>query len=113
MKVGSIVHLVDDRWEYFKSKSSMGIIYPVKNKDYTVREILKGRGALSGIDCIRLEEIVNKTILYLDSGVLEQAFQMYRFKELLPPISDIEETINANVAQSVECGYHKPEVVGS
>jgi hypothetical protein len=89
MKVGSLVELVDDKWE----DPFDGTITPVKNRIYTVR-------GLEGIDAIYLEEIINKIEPLLDesNNIIngEVAFFIHRFRELQPPIANIEEHINEN-----------------
>lgn len=96
MKVGSLVELVKDDWDIYHhnpvcdNKTS----FPVKGKPYTVRDIFtKG-----GYSAIVLEEISNPVCK--GSG-LEEAFMIHRFRELQPPIANIEEHINQNTLELV------------
>jgi hypothetical protein len=88
IKVGSIVELVNDNWG---AKYDDGVVYPIKGKQYTVRSIEKSKHGT----CILLEEIVNNRQVFYE-GYLEPAFFITRFRELLPPIENIEEHINQN-----------------
>lgn len=89
MQVGSLIGLVDDNWEnkeaipYFLSK---GVRFPVKNVVYTVREF-------DGDEYIRLEEIVNPKMQFID-GYEEISFIKKRFRELQPPMTISIEQFN-------------------
>jgi len=85
MRVGSLVELVNDNWTYTTS----AIYYPIKNKVYTVRDFTRECG-------IYLEEIVNPICPFLNS---EPGWKTYRFRELLSPISNIEEHIQENTLE--------------
>lgn len=94
MKIGSLVELINDKWG---ANYDDGVTYPVKRKTYTVREIDSDD---RGEPCITLEEIINsKRVFY--RGLLEPAFYMKRFRELMPPIENIEEFINENTLEYV------------
>lgn len=90
MRAGSLVECVDDTGEKDKR-----CLYPVKNVIYTIREIRKSPDV--GL-AITLNEIVNdmRTCFGLEVG-----FRASRFRELLPPIANIEEHINENTLQPV------------
>lgn len=91
MQVGSIVQLINDNWdsELRKMAEEYNTIFPVKNKDYTIRSIVTEQG-LTGIS---LEEIINPKVEW-KSGYHELRFQIARFKELLPPMKlEIEELL--------------------
>jgi len=87
MKVGSLVELIDDNWS---TGAGIAKYRPVKNKVYTVRAIEEFGDEGMGI---LLEEIINPLFPYAD-GVDEPHFKPSRFRELLPPIENIEENIN-------------------
>lgn len=93
MKIGSLVELVDDNWN--KNGLNRLVTFPVKNKPYVIREVVKigsGYGLL-------LEEIDNSGLNMFTEGGAETTFDITRFRELLPPISNIEETINLNLKE--------------
>lgn len=86
MKIGSLVELVNDTWdEQSYQEMDWGMKYPVKNKIYTVRDIFDGKG-------IVLAEIDNLWCAKYTPSKREPAFNIPRFRELLPPI-DIESEI--------------------
>ncbi len=88
MKIGSLVELVDDNWTRPAWNNE---VLPVKDIIYTIRSIEKtNEGAF-----IRLEEIVNPIYRYLNE-VGETQFGIAKFRELQPPIANIEEHINLN-----------------
>ena len=91
MKIGSLVELVDDNFNSFYNTISImnGAKKPVKNVAYTVRDIFTIKA-----DClIRLEEIVNPLDKFIG---MEGGYFIKRFRELQPPITNIEEHINLN-----------------
>jgi hypothetical protein len=91
MKVGSLVELVNDKWG--KKEDFPGIVnYPKKGVIYTIRDIISNK---RGTYC-HLEEIVNPIIQTLLEGTGETWFSCKRFRELQPPIANIEEHINEN-----------------
>lgn len=65
---------------------------PIKGAVYTVREIAPSSGGLF------LEELVG----YVDNCLGEIPFRRSRFRELLPPIANIEEQIKENTLELVE-----------
>lgn len=77
MKVGSLVELVKDDWDF--NNGYPDEVYPVKNKIYTIRTIDKFG--------VRLEEVINPIHHYCDMGYAECAFKISRFRELQPPMS--------------------------
>jgi hypothetical protein len=93
MRVGSLVELVDDDWDIEDKmcNEQCGVVYPVKNKIYTIRDIDNG---------IRLEEILNPVLEYAD-GWAECRFAIERFRELMPPTSIELESILENELQEV------------
>lgn len=84
MRVGSIVRLINDNWsrEDIDRIKLLNSIAPVRNKDYTIRDIVHGNKGIG----VTLEEIKNPII----SEQGEAMFNIDRFRELLPPM-DIEE----------------------
>lgn len=94
MKVGSLVELVYDNWYLLEKLSKLGVVYPVKGKIYTIREIVfsqEGCGVL-------LEEIINPKIHNTRNGMVEHGFRIERFRELLPPMQiSIEEILEETV----------------
>ncbi len=93
MKIGSLVELVNDRWG---SNYIEGVIYPIRNKVYTVRGFTRNK---DGELFILLDEIVNAPRLFYE-GYIEPAFYISRFRELLT-IDNIEEYINTNSLEKV------------
>lgn len=80
--------MVDDNFDWVFTKVNL----PLKNKVYTIRVISKREKGV----CILLEEISNEKHPVSNR---EYAFLSSRFRELLPPISNIEETINLNLKE--------------
>lgn len=84
MKIGSLVGCVDnimtdDRW-----------ITPKLETVYTVRDL--NIDPLTGVGGLYVEEIVNGT-----NGMgLELGYKLYRFRELMPPMENVEEYIKEN-----------------
>lgn len=93
MRVGSLVECV----KQFVSHPTYGEKFPVLGKVYTVRDIVMYNEA-----SLLLEEIVNPKYLY-QQGVTECCFFIDNFRELLPPISNIEEHINENTLELEPC----------
>lgn len=97
MKIGSIVGCIDN-------SKYQGNFKPDKKQRYTVKEIMKKgtiveRGSYRLLildDSIYLEELKNK---YIYEFGFEMPYFMDDFAELLPPIENIEETINLNVQE--------------
>jgi PhoPQ-activated pathogenicity-related protein len=85
MKIGSIVQLEDDNWntQLKKDSEEYGTVYPIKKKDYTIREIVSE----NGVTGITLEEIVNPKVEW-KSGFHELRFAIQRFRELMPPMKN-------------------------
>ena len=83
MRVGSLVVCVDDVFEseYFDMVKSKGIMFPVKGAVYKVRSF----DNVNNIHAIRVEEIVNRNIIFNDGLVYEQSFKISRFRELDTP----------------------------
>jgi hypothetical protein len=95
MQPGSIVILVDDNWnaEKFMQNVKRGCTYPVVERPYMVRITREDTNGLA----ILLEEIKNPLIDYKGTGELsELGFYAKRFKEIFPPINDVERWINQN-----------------
>lgn len=90
MKVGSLVELIIEKWPFRDYKHLM--TYPVKNKTYTIRGFIT-QGSQCGL---YLEEIDNSNVSDLTDQNLEPAFHPGKFRELQPPIANIEEHINEN-----------------
>lgn len=87
MKVGSLVECIDSS---FSEQQIVKIkILPVKNKVYTIREIIE-YPTLKRIGLL-LEEIINPPI-DTTQGVEEPSFDIKRFREL--PEVDVEEMVN-------------------
>lgn len=92
MKVGSIVECVKPSIrELAGFEIISNIKMPIVGHIYTVRETL----IREGYSAILLEEIINPKLWY-KPGYVEICFQSSRFRELLPPIENIEEYINKN-----------------
>lgn len=102
MRVGSLVELVNNNWCNVPFHNPMcGIInFPVKSTVYTVRSIVK----MSGETAIILEEIRNDICKMTG---FEEAFLITRFRELQPPIANIEEHIKENTLELVELERNK------
>lgn len=92
MKIGSLVICVDDQ-------GLINTIKPERNKIYTIRHIRtveykkSNYGISNSQDGILLEEIVNDNAPGYPE---EKGYKIYRFKEVMPPIANIEECINQN-----------------
>lgn len=91
MKVGSLVKLIREVGEKEFDEEILPRIGPI----YTVREIIGKRWKY-----IKLEEIVNPIFNY-DGDIGEAEFAMWAFKEILPPIENIEEHVNKNTLERV------------
>jgi hypothetical protein len=89
MKVGSLVELVDDNWIELAED---GEIYPIIKIPYTIRNMQFDSSGCG----ITLEEIINEPFHYAE-GFGECNFDINRFRELMPPIENIEEYIKENV----------------
>jgi hypothetical protein len=101
MQPGSIVELQDDNWDAnrFMYLVKQGFTYPTKGRLYTVREHNnQGTG-------IRLDEIRNPKIEF-GAGIMENSFNMKRFREVFPPVDNVEEWSNQNT--SVDIISRKP-----
>jgi|GEM_PF-4224128 hypothetical protein len=99
MKAGSLV-------QYIKGHSEdKHLIIPDKNVIYSVRQVFPKltfilRGVYAQADSIYLEEIINEPKYYPFSKVyLEDAYMMESFREVLPPIEDIEQCVNENTLE--------------
>lgn len=99
MQPGSIVELIDDSftesWVLKVAKSGGRI--PVKGVPYTVRQIRKSRH--SDKTGILLEEIVNPKVPLYDDTPIEPGFVIERFRELMPPIQDVQQWVEQNTKQ--------------
>jgi len=93
MKIGSLVELINDKWK----NQPYDEVFPVKNKVYTVRAIEQESDGIG----LLLEEIVNPPSQYIDAYG-EPTFRIERFRELQPPIVNIEEYINQNTLEYEE-----------
>jgi hypothetical protein len=82
MQAGSLVELVNDKWDFSALDTARGVVYPVKQVIYTVRAIVRNDEGKSGV---RLEEIINPILPY-GSRMAEKAFRVERFRELQPPM---------------------------
>lgn len=85
MKVGSLVELVNDNWNHKGLGVDINTKYPIKNKIYTIREIVSD-------SALRLCEVVNKKQKYKHSYG-EKAFTIVRFRELQAPTNISIESI--------------------
>lgn len=93
MRVGSLVECVNNEGIQFAIK-------PELNKIYTVRRVRtvsekKLLGVNSKEDGILLEEIVNPIVAFNE----EAGYKTWRFREVQPPIGNIEELINENTLE--------------
>lgn len=88
MKVGSLVECVMDF-----SKSSVSYEdcpnRPIVGKQYIIRDIVDWPNGVF----VRLEEIINPVPL---GYAWEATFTIDGFRELMPPMEDVEEWINSN-----------------
>lgn len=83
------------------------MVMPEIDKVYTVRGLpnkgdILAKGVIARIDavwdCIYLEEIINKEVKRpYDIGFLESPYRRENFKEVCPPIENIEDEINTNI----------------
>jgi len=89
MKIGSLVECTSqfDEIEDFEETPKVG-------KIYTVSSICKGRWKY-----ITLHEIKNPITEYESGGVGEAEFDIRGFKEVLPPLQNIEEHIKENILE--------------
>jgi hypothetical protein len=101
MKPGSLVECINN--------SNMEIVK--MGTPYTIRQILKKGEVMGNVgthliiimtDAVYLEE-VSEMMINIGVQNLERPFAIERFRELLPPIANIEEHINKEVL--------KPELV--
>ena len=93
MKVGSLVECVDNDFDDIEDVC----IVPKKGSIYHIREIYSD----SDGDFVTLEEIVNPPIKYLDGYIRfgEPQFDIDAFRELLPPIANVEQHIKENTLE--------------
>jgi hypothetical protein len=88
MKPGSIVMCVDDVFRTENIFKLSGL--PVRNRLYTVREILPNYEVRNGPPGVVLEEFYGKPVTFKSyAGVIvtvEVHFRMNRFREVLPPM---------------------------
>lgn len=94
MKVGSLVECVDTNWptEILKVDTVFGFKLPVKGVICTIRDI---RDQIN----ILLEEIDNSHLAHLCELKIESGFHIKRFRELLPPMENVEEFVNENTLE--------------
>jgi len=90
MKAGSLVECMDNTTTISEKYKGMGAIYPKLKIVYTVREIRSDNNTLL------LEEVDNSHLIPFSERNREPGFAIKRFRELQPPISNIEEHINLN-----------------
>lgn len=90
MKVGSLVECVATFDDNQTTAQSWGVRFPIVRNIYTIRDFV----TIDGEDFLRLEEIVNPEIPYLDGNFGEICFDVEAFRELLPPQSiNLEELL--------------------
>lgn len=95
MQVGSLCEYIGANLNDADYKMiSMGFIVPNLNTPYTVRDVFEYRGNM----CIRLEEIKQP----ISSAGFEEAYKMKCFRELQPPIPNVEQWVNDNTLELVE-----------
>ena len=87
MRVGSMVVCVNDTFH----PEAVKLNRPIKGKAYTIREFIKKWDGKT--DCVRLEEIYNKKIMWKDLSFQEVAFNITRFREIKYNQSAIEELL--------------------
>jgi len=93
MKVGSLVELIDDsNW-----RNIAPAIFPVKHVIYTVR-LIECHPVTKGI-FILLDEIHNRNYIGNAASDMECGFRIDRFRELLPPLANIEQHIKENTLE--------------
>lgn len=97
MKTGSIIECVSEDFGIQRTQNSkMGMIFPKKGTIYTIRHIFHLRDGRSGLT---VNEIDNSRLARYTPSKLEPAFTAKNFRELLPPITNIEEHINENTLE--------------
>lgn len=97
MKVGSLVECVNtDFGIQRKHNEPQGMKFPVKKIVYTVRHIFTTRDGRTGLT---VYEIDNSFLSKRTPSGLEPAFRADNFRELQPPIANIEEHINSNTLE--------------
>lgn len=110
MGPGSIVHCI--KHPSISAQIFGNLIKPEFNTNYTVREVFP-KGTKAGffigsihagdiyfkVDVIRLEEIVNEVMVFEGINIIEPFYAMEDFREVLPPIENIEEHINENIQE--------------
>ena len=99
MKVGSLVECIRTIPDFFYDGKKL--IMPKVGKVYTVVEIGRfDNGSCKGKICIYVDEIETQSIKW-NGSIEEIAFSISWFRELLPPIANIEEHINENTLDPV------------
>jgi len=99
MKAGSLVECVDTNFGIQRTHNEpQGMIFPNKGVIYTVRHIFHLRDGRSGLT---VNEIDNSRLKRFTPSKLEPAFNAKNFRELQPPIANIEEHINENTLEPV------------
>lgn len=102
MKIGSLVCCINNGSDY----ATYGMLKPTKEAVYTVREIVisgtvYGKGIVrvtATEDLIYLEELVNQKIDCGYGVLVEPAYCMKDFRELLPPMEkELEELISEDL----------------
>lgn len=99
MKIGSLIECTNTDFGIQRIHNEpQGMIFPVKNKVYTVRHIFHLRNGKSGLTVF---EIDNSRFSNRTPSKLEPAFNARNFRELQPPIANIEKQINENTLEPV------------
>ena len=96
MKVGSLVECIDNK--AFPNWISLKTIYTVRdiyNKGDYVESIPPNVYDLN-YPFIRVEEVVAQNVKMKHALLIDFPFPMNKFRELQPPIANIEEHINVN-----------------
>lgn len=94
MKVGSLVECLKHNSSCSDSLKGKGARFPHTETVYTVREIRDGSSTR-----ILLEEIDNSHLAMFTPSKREPGFNILFFRELQPPIANIEEHINENTLE--------------
>lgn len=91
MKIGSLVECIKEVLPKGGNELQTNERKPIKGKIYTIREIKIFPNKQIGIT---VEEIINPFIYFIDSlKYTERKFNINNFREILPPIENIEEKI--------------------
>lgn len=92
MKIGSLVECVET--PHVKDPDYNAEI-PTKGKIYTVRDVAKFEVGIGVV----VHELQNKPYLFRDTGIMEPYFPIKIFRQVQPPIANIEKHIKENTLE--------------